>query len=368
MIHDHQCAHVDTLHQRIVAHDAFVAKAAQLTEVAQMAKKEQRLREYLLAKWNIRVDQAVKAATSGALAGQKAAAIAKAIDRIMSRWARDVDKVVRAEVADIYRLARIAGHKKATKQTKQSLAYDAPNFTEEVTKARRRRPRIEALPRFDVVDREAAEALGERQMLWLGSHYGDHVQAEIATTTRTTMVEAGASRRTAGRLLQERARSVLGMVAYPGGFRGTAIQYFEGVAANAATVARAYGQMRSFARVGITRYTIVNPNDSRTCAVCGHMDQKVFTVAQGLEQIRRESAARTPDDLRRVHPWLSTQMATRIGSGTPGRLSGAAGTRDSAAFGKAGLALPPFHFRCRCAVDVDEEAGSFDDLSPSDFQ
>lgn len=368
----HICDHVDVLHQRVLASDALVAKAAMLSEVAQMAKKEQRLREYLLAKWSVRVELALKVAVRLAVAGRKAPVIIRAINAVMALFAKDVDATVRKEVAAIYHLARIAGHKKATKQTKAPLAYNSPNFTEEISddvaKGRRRRPRVEAVPRFDLVDREAAEALGERQMLWLGAHYGDHVADDIARTTRETMVEAGTNRRVAGALLGERARETLGMVAYPGGFRGTAAQYFEGVAANAATVARAYGQIRSFARIGVTTYTIVNPVDSRTCPSCAHMNGKMFPVESATRQIRAEMSARTPEAIRSIHPWPSAAALQRIGSGTAGRISGAAGTRDSAAFSRAGLSLPPYHFRCRCAVDIDESAGSLDDLSPSDFQ
>jgi hypothetical protein len=368
--HDHTCGHVDALHQRVLARDALVAKAAQLSEVAQLAKREQRLREYLAAKWAVRVGEAVRAARAGARAGRSAAAISKVIDRIMSRWAPDVDKTVRAEVAAIYRLARIAGHKKASGHTKASLAYNAPKAAapddgSDVQKARRR-PRIEALPRFDLVDREAAEALGERQMFWIGAHYGDHVSEAVRETTRDTMVASGAGRRATARALEERVRSSLGIVSYPGGFRGTAAAYFEGLAANAATVARAYGQLRSFARIGITTYTIVNPNDSRTCEVCGFMDGKMFAVSDGINQVRAEMAARTPDAIRAIHPWPTRAALGRIGS--PGRVGGAAGARDSAAFSRAGLSLPPFHFRCRCVVDIDDVSGSLDDLSPADFQ
>jgi hypothetical protein len=369
---DHICDHVDVLHQRVLARDLLVAKAAQLSEVAQMAKKEQRLREYLAAKWAVRVNEAVRAARAGALAGRSAAAIAKSIDRIMARWAPDVSKTVRAEVADIYRLARIAAHKKVARRSKASLAYNAPPSAKgddgsDIQKARRR-PRIEALPRFDLVDRDAAEALGERQMFWIGAHYGDHVSEVVRETTRDTMVATGAGRRATARVLEERVRSSLGIVSYPGGFRGTAAAYFEGLAANAATVARAYGQLRSFARIGITTYTIVNPNDSRTCVVCGYMDQKVFAVADGISQVRSEMSARTPDAIRAIHPWPTRAALERIGSGSPGRISGAAGARDSAALSRAGLSLPPYHFRCRCVVDIDDAAGSLDDLSPADFQ
>jgi hypothetical protein len=358
---DQASARLDTLHDRVVMRDALIAKAAQLSEVSQMAKLEVRLREYLLAKWDVRAAEAARAASGKT----SAKAAASAVNSVMRKWPGDVKGVVTADIKRIYKLARIAGHKKATKQTKLSLAYNMPAPAEDEQAAiKARRPRVG--PSFDAVDAEAADALAARQVLWLGEHYDEHVAEAIATTAREAMVEGGASRRVAGRLLEERVRRELGMVTLPSGARTGAASYFEGVAANAATVARAVGQIRSFARIGITRYTIVNPRDDRTCPVCSFVDGKVFTTTQAVEQLTAEAEARTPDDIRAIHPWLSRERLGEISRG-PGRIEGARGTRDSAALAEAGQALPPYHFKCRCAVDVDESAGSFDDLSPIDF-
>jgi hypothetical protein len=358
---DQASARIDMLHDRVVARDVMLAKAAQLSEVSQMAKLEVRLREYLLAKWDVRAAQAARAASTKT----SAKAITAAVNSVMKKWPADVKSVVSADVKRIYKLARIAGHKKATKQTKLPLAYNLPPVADDAQPAiKARTPRL--APSFDAVDAEAAEALAARQVLWLGEHYDEHVAEAIATTAREAMVEGGASRRVAGRILEERVRRELGLVTFPTGARTGAASYFEGVAANAATVARAYGQIRSFARIGITTYTIVNPHDTRTCPVCSFMDGKTFTTQQAVDQITAESSARNPDDIRNIHPWLSRERLGAISS-SPGRIEGARGTRDSAALAGAGQALPPYHFKCRCAIDVDESAGSFDDLSPIDF-
>lgn len=251
------------------------------------------------------------------------------------------------------------------------MAYDLPNGGDDgadVQKARRPSAlaRPAAVPRFDVVDANAARALGDRQVFWIGEHYDDHLSELISETANETLVTGGGSRRAAAVAMEERVRRALGTVRYPGGFSGSGAQYMEGLAANAATVARAYGQLRSFAQIGITKYTIVNPNDSRTCPTCAYMDGKVFEVQQGLDQIRAEQAAREPNDIRRAHPWLKLG-ALRAISPTPGRVTGRAGARDSGKLAAAGQALPPYHFKCRCAVDIDDSVTSFSDLSPSDF-
>lgn len=227
-----------------------------------------------------------------------------------------------------------------------------------------------ALPTFDVVDTAAAGALVERQVFWIGRHYDDNIAGSIRDTARSALVEAGKDRRAAGEIMQRQVRENLSHVRTPRGWRGTQEMYFEGLAANAATVGRVQGQMRSFIDLGITKYEIRNPSDSRTCRVCAHMDGKVFTVQQGAQQMQQEFAiAEIPgqspgeyrDAVKAVHPWIQDsnrgmEKLNNIGSGLPGKQ----GPADSQAYAEAGLSLPPYHYRCRCTVDVSTEAGSWE--------
>lgn len=348
------CTRVETVFSGLRASEDAVAKVLNISEVAQIARAELRYRQYLLAQWNTLAAQAVKRASSMARQGKSADAIARAVRKIMQRWADVVVPRAKSEMDKIYRLARTAGHKKVTGQTKASLTYDTPNLTElTVEKAL---PGFAALPAFDVIDDEAIAALQGQQVLWIGEHYDTNLAAGIQTTARETMLEAGRNRAVAGQLMQERMAQQFAHVRTPGGFHGSTEQYFEGLAANAATVARAHGQLSSFMRVGATRYEIVNPRDRRTCPVCNHMDGKTFTVQQGANQMFAELKATDPDEIKKVHPWHSKKELDKI-SAKPGQLKGKAGAKDSADLANAGFSIPPFHFRCRCAVDIDSDEG-----------
>jgi len=227
-----------------------------------------------------------------------------------------------------------------------------------------------ALPTFDVVDTAAAGALVDRQVFWIGRHYDDNISQSIRDTARGSLIEAGTNRQRAGELMQQRVAENLSHVRTPRGWHGTQAQYFEGLAANAATVGRVHGQMRSFIDLGITKYEIRHPSDSRTCRVCAHMDGKVFTVAQGAQQMQQELAiaeipGQSPEEYRdavkAVHPWIQDsnrgmEKLNNIGSGLPGKQ----GPADAQAYAEAGLSLPPYHYRCRCTVDVSTEAGSWE--------
>lgn len=345
---------VDILYDRTVVVDDLVAKALKLTEIARIARTETTLRRYINSKWNARLRKATEKATSMARALKPASQIAKAIDKEMGKWAGDVEKRFLESVEKMYRNARIAGWKKATKQTKASLSYTVPSFTEEVKK---QRAVAEALPSFDLVDEEAIEALQDHQLFWIGKHYEENVSGSIATTTKETMVEVGKDRRVAGKLMSARVRDTLKHVRTPGGWHGSSKQYFEGLVANSATVARTHGQTKSFQAAGVTRYELINPMDRRTSEQCSHLNGKVFTVENATEMMEAELDAETPDEVKKVHPWLGIKKLKEI-SPRAGKVS----LEDSRKLAEAGVSLPPFHFRCRTTVDISVEAGSWEPL------
>jgi SPP1 gp7 family putative phage head morphogenesis protein len=155
----------------------------------------------------------------------------------------------------------------------------------------------------------------------------------------------------AAKIIRDAVSKTLGKVVVPDGFSGSDAKYFEGIAANVSTNARVRGQIRSFSDIGITKYEIVNPMDSRTTPICRTMNGKVFEVKEANKQIARTAEAKTPADVKTAHPWLGAEKVKSIFS--------KGGTKGLA---KAGLALPPYHFRCRSTVDVSTESMSFDDL------
>lgn len=336
---------VAELYDGLRASDEAVAKALGISEVAQIARAEGRMRQFLLAQWMVHARRAVQRAAALARAGKSAKTISAAVRREMVRFPRTTLPRFEKEVDRVYRLARTAGWRKATKQTKASLSYDTPNLTE-ILKASPAAG-FSVNPSFNAVDEAAIAALQDHQVFWLGELYGENIAEGIASTVSETIIEAGRNRRLAGNLIQERLTEQLGHIRTPGGFHGSAAQYFEGVAANAATHARAMGQLASFEETGFTIYVIVNPLDSRTCPVCNHMDGKTFTVAQGRTQADAVLAAEDPDAVKAAHPWLSITKIKAI-SPKPGLQPAA----DSKALAGKGQALPPYHFRCRCAVDV----------------
>lgn len=331
--------------------DGLVAKGLRVSTVARIAKAEHRMQQMLLAKWEVRRKQAVAKAASMARSGQKYAKISSEIDKIMGRWAPSVERPFKDSVAEIYKLARVAGWQKAAGHTTGSLQYSLADSRALVAKAVKK-PKGALNPVFDLLDEKAISALQDDQMLWVGKHYGSEISAGLRDVTKETM-RAGLGRREAGRAMASGVDRILsGKVSPPGTFRGSAAQYFEMLAANTATTARVRGQMRSFVDLGVTRVELVNPMDHRTSAICAHMNGKVVLVPNGAAQIEQEAGATSPEAIKKVHPWLTEKQIREVSPA-----AGHAGARDSARLARAGVVMPPFHARCRTTVDVTTEGG-----------
>ena len=341
------CSHeIDALYLASVTADTLVAKGLSLTEVARIAQLEYRTQQMFLAKWNNRANQAAKTAASMAANGQKSTKIAQNVQKTMDKWASDVARPYSDALGEMYKLARVAGWKKATKQTKRSLSYSSKQIDlldtgEDVKKAK-----AKLTPTFDLLDEKAIDDLRTDQMIWLGDVYDENARAVIRQATTETMT-AGLGRVEAGKVMRERVAKGLEVFSAPSGFKGPASRYFEGLAANTATTARVRGQLRSFESAGATKYELVNPMDHRTSSVCAHMNGKVFLLEDGVSQVASEAGATDPDLIRRVHPWLTLTELLKISP-----KAGAVSRKDAKALAAAGLPIPPFHFRCRTTIDV----------------
>lgn len=342
------CCHVvtaDRALEALDASDALIAKAIKVSRVAQIARVETKLRQFLMTKWSQRALQATKQSTTLFRNGATAAQISSRVSSIMNKWKDDVIRRMFRDIETVYKMARDVGADKARGKIKGSLQYDTTNFSDELgIEVKKTEP-------FTLVDEGAVISIQEEHLFWVGEHYDANVSNEIRTAARETVIEAGVDRKVAAKKLQERMKIALFSVKTPGKFSGSTAQYFEGLVSNAVTNARAMGQLTSFVSLEVEKYQIVNPTDRRTCPVCSHLNGKIFTVQQGANQMQRDLAAKKPEDIKTIHPWMTSKEIRAI-SPKAGPLKGSAGAKDSKKLAGAGVSMPPFHFRCRCTVDI----------------
>lgn len=332
------------LHDGLRATDALVAKALGISELSQAAKIETRSRDLLSAEWDKLADQAVRTALAelkkgkGDVTDAEIDRIERVVARTMEQWPGRVTERYLKSLDEIYELAHIAAARKAYGLTNAKMDFSTPIQKAELA------PVIK--PSFDTVDKNALKALKKRQTIWIGNHYSDNVSRTVRETVRSTVIENGRDRAAAGLALRSAMHNTLGKVDIPRGFQGSSYSYFEGLAAHGATTARVQSQLNVFKRTGYTKYEVVNPQDHRTCAICQRLDGHVFYVQDGMEQMSKLSAAKTPDAVKSANPYLTRKDSAKLASGPKGSVKS---TRGLVARGNA---MPPYHYKCRCNIDV----------------
>ncbi len=345
----------------------YILKATKiLPEWKAMIALENRLRKIAAAEWKKRASRAVSSAVArarrsrGEVKDSDVEAILRAIEAEFDGFGKTLRPHIQTVTDEAYKLAISAMNKKVQGKFRGSLRYD---FVP-VKKAPPIDPELEAS--FSVVDDDAVESLTRRHSIWIGEHYTRSLSGSVRDFVKEAVVTRGRDPEDVATELQRILRKEFAYdpadpfegpyLRIPSGWRGSADEYFEGLAANVSTVARVSGQLSALRRVGATKYVIVNPMDERTCPECSYMaGQSVesggMSVADAWGAQRREIGA-TPEAIReRLHPWLKLDaMKTRAG------VFGKWGKSGASKFIKGGMGFPPYHTRCRCTVDIADDA------------
>jgi hypothetical protein len=341
----------------VSAMDAVTIKAIKVSEISQIARSEIRLRNFLLKSWKELTENVVKKASKEINKKTTKKKLNTLIKKEVKKWSKGTKAVFKRELRTTYRLGKTAGTKRANGENvktgygKKEIKSISKNNEVKVLK-------ITLTPE----DEAAINAMLNQQLFWIGEFYEDNLSDAISKIVSETMIELGYGSALAGEILSEKLTEAFGYLEVPGGYNGTTVQYFESLAANTVTVARAHGVLRSFLEYGITRYEITNPDDNRTCERCSWLNGKSFSVEQGVTQMEAVLSAKDKQGVKDAHPWLTFAQITQISS-APGKISGSAGLSDSEALAAAGVSLPPFHFRCRCSIDIAEESIHFEEAS-----
>lgn len=329
------------LYDGLRAVDSLIAKALGVGYAAQIRQIEKRLARYINKEWNDLVEEAAvrtsemikKGAGPSVVEADVEAAIAT-IDYTMGQWVSRVTNRFVSDMKEVYELGKYSASKKVS-----------------VAKAAKPKVTTWIKPSFDLVDSSVIEAYSNHQKFWIGNFYSSHVSNTVAAASKTQVLE-GEGRIRAGKRMYEVAKRELKNIHVPNGYSGSTGSYFEGLVANATTVERTTGHLRSFADAGYTVYSISNPTDHRTCRVCGLMHGKQFRTQDGIAQVGKVITAPTPAAIRSIHPWMTPSSAAKLTGNRMGPMT----PDKTEALRKAGHAMPTYHMFCRCDLDIIERA------------
>lgn len=180
--------------------------------------------------------------------------------------------------------------------------------------------------RLNQTDRRAMEWLAKDFTYWVGQYHGDSVSRTLREALEPALAD-GLTRAKAAKLLAEALAPVAA--------RSRA--YWENLANHVTTRARTFGQVEGLVRAGATHYRIVAVLDHRTSPVCRVMHGKTFAVAQAVKLRDRLMAAKDPEAVKAISPWLREAQIEKL---------------SATALARRGFCLPPFHFACRTTLQI----------------
>ena len=195
------------------------------------------------------------------------------------------------------------------------------------------------------VDQNAVQALAREQVWWIGDFYNDALSKRVRDITTRVMLESGYSRTVAAGELEKQLAKELGLAAgastladlVPSTFPGSVRSYFKGLAGTIQNRAANFGRISTFTQAGVATYKIEAVMDQRTSEICRLMDGQTFDIQVAQTYMDDYLGANNKADALKTVQWKS-----------PTDIKG----MDESQLAKAGMALPPYHFRCRTVVVV----------------
>jgi hypothetical protein len=366
---DHSCACSLDAFEALIHIDAIVCKAAVIEEAKRLAEIERRLYQVSMSEFERRARPATAALVSAIRAGRakdetSTLMLMTAFDKRFKDLPAALDPFYEKAVEEAYAAGREAIYKKAAGiyPMTRDITYPSPHQFESVNdewvEREKAAPVIDVIPSFTVADEQAIETLKKHQVFWVGKHYDDKLSQTIANATVSTMIKQGFDRAEGAKAVKVQLDKILSRkpgtfsaeTIIPHGWNGSVAQYYEGLAANTMTVSRTFGTMSGLRGLGATSYVISNPVDERTCELCGDLAGTVYPTGEGAAIMDGVLGATDPTGVKNIMRWDTLKtVQTRTGGATMGPK---ATPGDAKALASNGYGLPPFHFRCRCVVDI----------------
>lgn len=312
--------------------EVLVAKAASTSHFKHTLAIEKKLSKSLSIAWDSRLKKGLTLAAKQLSTAQGSTDASgdflATLQSAFIGWSKVASPILRAATAESYRLGKKRLYKRA------SEVHHA------VAKAKKPQ-KAEIKPHFSLPDEKAIEASTKNMLMWLGDFTDKDLPAAISGIVESTILASGTDLAVAAEQLEAALGAKFGFNSgaaaaptVPTKFNGDVHDYLSVVSSYAATVSSNIGMAQGLKELGITQYTIENPEDERTCPLCGSLSGQVFETQQMLDQVDAFLGAETIDGVKAALPWATGAEA------------------DKPALDASGFKLPPYHGRCRCGLDI----------------
>jgi hypothetical protein len=186
----------------------------------------------------------------------------------------------------------------------------------------------------------------------IGDHYPKTLKPRVSRLIQNDIIEKGLNKTQAGEILEVELTRKLGSTikAVPEVVRQQGANatraYFKGLAQTNSTMARSFSSLNLMREAEITRFVFDAIIDELTSDICAQMNGRVFEIDMGIEQMNKMLESENVEDLKSVAPFTRDLSAFNLSRGE--KLT----DRDAMdALAKAGVMIPPLHFRCRSALN-----------------
>lgn len=203
------------------------------------------------------------------------------------------------------------------------------------------------------LDTASIQSMAKEGPYWLNRLYARQLSDRIREIGFRTMVQGGLGVETGAKVMRGILTKELSLVGgptalesvAPAKYSGNIAEYSRILTSNVANRVRNFSGLSAMNDAGLERYQIAAVRDRRTSEICIEMDGRIFTVNSGVGLMNRMNDAETPEELKAIHPWVDASAARTIaGTGSLGQ--------QSENLAGAGLAIPPYHGRCRTVVQA----------------
>jgi len=262
--------------------------------------------------------------------------VARLCDSLFIDFAEPLDKDIERDISLMYRL------NKADFVNRQMVRP--------IEKAKKK-SNVEIIPAFTDADKKTIKILKDQNKIAANAFYKGNLSKEVSQILANTYKE-GKNMTNAGKALRDRlsgrlglSKKVIDQKIVPSGYTGSSASYFKGLASTSMNRARTFSSLTAMVDAGFTEYRIFNPlpvNDT-----CIQMNGRVFRIDQGVSQMKAVLGAKDVDALKKVAPWQRDLSSFGI-KGAGQKMN----SKTSKTLADAGLALPPYHFRCKTTVEV----------------
>lgn len=201
---------------------------------------------------------------------------------------------------------------------------------------------------FQHIDRDAQMWLRRSYPWWVGHFHSTVLAEQVSAIARQGVIERGIAGRELAAMMRKQLERIYSLgpgapspLKIPDIYHGTADQYWSGLANNAAAMAQIFGRLSAYHDAELHTYVISAVMDERTCDLCRFMNGKEFSVRDGEALRDRILESDTPEEYKNVAGWIYLKQAKEIFS-----------AKGIAGLAATSLALPTYHFLCRCTIEA----------------